>query len=696
MALKDTWVDRVEREFIYPNDVNQIAHAVIDIEENGVGGGTGADGKSAYEIAVDNGFEGTEEEWLESLKGDTGPNGYTPQRGVDYWNAEDKEEIEAYISAEVTDQLAGKAQLQPEYADSVEELEAKGDTSKLYVLPDGYIWAYMKYTEVVDGDPIPDFDNLADPDSDEWLTNHRVDANGVIGSYDGVTLTNTIYCEKGDTIRIKGMTGLIAGMWKSGTWYARKTINAANFGADTTVINEDYTEFQLGWADVTELRVYGALSGKAEDVIVTRNEEITYTTPTETVTKMRWNSTGHAFVPADYEDRIVDLETATLELESRVSNIEEKGSTTGSTTNAVPEYWDEHLAEKITSIKTLQRTGGNDCFSFISICDLHEAQNLGKVTGALARKIMDECNVMFALVLGDITTRLSSATEDELDESFERAFSILNPIMSDALVAQGNHDGAYGSAYERNLPNARIYDTMFRKVGLNRGVHFCDDGMGYYIDDTASRVRYVILNPHNKLETEANYFNTYRYGQSQFNLMVEALLTIPKDNWSILFASHIPPVTEIDRHGDGVVEANLLDAIPEQTLLRNLVEAFNNRSASFSGSYSTVGAWDYVTLSDVDFSKAKGIFIGYFAGHLHADCLFSGGIYNFPVITSRCDGNNENVFVDNGTNVDEMLRDERVKGTTTEQSFDVFTVNKADRKIYATKIGAGIDRVINY
>ena len=28
----------------------------------------GEDGKSAYEVAIDNGFEGTEQEWLESLK----------------------------------------------------------------------------------------------------------------------------------------------------------------------------------------------------------------------------------------------------------------------------------------------------------------------------------------------------------------------------------------------------------------------------------------------------------------------------------------------------------------------------------------------------------------------------------------------------------------------------------------------------
>ena len=36
----------------------------------------GNDGKSAYQEAIDNGFKGTEEEWLESLKGQNG-NGYT-------------------------------------------------------------------------------------------------------------------------------------------------------------------------------------------------------------------------------------------------------------------------------------------------------------------------------------------------------------------------------------------------------------------------------------------------------------------------------------------------------------------------------------------------------------------------------------------------------------------------------------------
>ena len=46
-------------------------------------GEKGKDGKSAYEIALENGFVGTETEWLESLKGADGKDGINGKDGVD-------------------------------------------------------------------------------------------------------------------------------------------------------------------------------------------------------------------------------------------------------------------------------------------------------------------------------------------------------------------------------------------------------------------------------------------------------------------------------------------------------------------------------------------------------------------------------------------------------------------------------------
>ena len=56
-------------------------------------------GKSAYEIAVENGFVGTEAEWLESLHGKDGKAGYAPVKGKDYFTEADKAEMVAAVIA---------------------------------------------------------------------------------------------------------------------------------------------------------------------------------------------------------------------------------------------------------------------------------------------------------------------------------------------------------------------------------------------------------------------------------------------------------------------------------------------------------------------------------------------------------------------------------------------------------------------
>lgn len=62
-----------------------------------LGLGLSACGESAYDIAVKNGFKGTEQEWLESLRGRDGTNGVTPHIGKDgYWYfGESKTEFKA-------------------------------------------------------------------------------------------------------------------------------------------------------------------------------------------------------------------------------------------------------------------------------------------------------------------------------------------------------------------------------------------------------------------------------------------------------------------------------------------------------------------------------------------------------------------------------------------------------------------------
>ena len=83
IKLADTLVPMADFPAVEAKDVEFSDNKTLQEKyDNGeLGGGSGTAGKSAYEIAVDNGFIGTETEWLESLKGsdgDKGDNGTTP------------------------------------------------------------------------------------------------------------------------------------------------------------------------------------------------------------------------------------------------------------------------------------------------------------------------------------------------------------------------------------------------------------------------------------------------------------------------------------------------------------------------------------------------------------------------------------------------------------------------------------------
>lgn len=68
-----------------PDLAAELLARVVELEQNGGPGGTGKDGKSAYEIWLDNGNIGTEEEFLTSLigpEGPTGPAGATGPQGA--------------------------------------------------------------------------------------------------------------------------------------------------------------------------------------------------------------------------------------------------------------------------------------------------------------------------------------------------------------------------------------------------------------------------------------------------------------------------------------------------------------------------------------------------------------------------------------------------------------------------------------
>ena len=244
-----------------------------------------------------------------------GEDGYTPIKGVDYFTDSDREEMRAYVASE----LAKRGQLVPEFAESKEWLKENGDQSKMYVLPDGMIWAYM----LTASEPEPLFDNVLDnaigvdgqpyEGGKGYKEGWRINSSKVEEEVAGNCITGYIPMPdgaKGQTLRFmnmpKGTKSVYILYYKSDFTAGNSiTYESAIYASpdengvySVTLANNDYTAY---------IRV---TAGDMSETIITIDEEIKWSAGG---LGNGWTSTGHAFVPADYEDRIVDLEETTAQ-----------------------------------------------------------------------------------------------------------------------------------------------------------------------------------------------------------------------------------------------------------------------------------------------------------------------------------------------------------------------------------------------
>ena len=241
------------------------------------------------------------------------------------------------LKSDITDIKSGTIQQTPLFANSIDECT---DTTKLYVLPDGYIYAYMytekpAYTNVlttaVDVDNTPYNGGLGYKEGYRYST-----SSGEVES-SATDLTGYIPIRAREdgtipTVRFKNITLNEAGLGMvnsfieyqgndktlgTGTIYT----NGAEYGKSRfdengvyTLTNDDIS----AWG--TAVR-YFRITAKNIDSssIITIDEEIT----DEKVKEYAWTNTGLPFVPADYEDRIVDLEASVEKHETEINTLKE-------------------------------------------------------------------------------------------------------------------------------------------------------------------------------------------------------------------------------------------------------------------------------------------------------------------------------------------------------------------------------------
>lgn len=274
---------------------------------------------------------------------------YTPVKGVDYYTPKEKAEWETFIITEI----AKRGQINLGFVRSIEMCT---DPLKIYVLPDRYVYEAIPVER-------PAYDNVLSTavGTDEKPYNEGLGYKaGLRIKSDGSEVDQPLMCSMGylpvrggDVVRIKNTTKA-SGSGVSGAdfhmfYKADFTVAVSGYYGYYEPENEAYNTKPDDNGVITIVMPANAVYYRYttgvidENTIVTINEPIT----DKTIIVYEWRNAGISFAPADYEGRIVDLETDSENHEDRISEIERKMEN--------GDFEDKTFAERVAAFKDWDR-----------------------------------------------------------------------------------------------------------------------------------------------------------------------------------------------------------------------------------------------------------------------------------------------------------------------------------------------------
>lgn len=676
------------------NDDGELVITLSDSTASNLGVVVGADGKDGIGIP-----------------------GYTPIRGIDYWTEADLASIQSDIATE----LATRSQLKPEFADAVEECT---DDSKLYVLPDNNIYAYMTKHVTLTAPELYD--------KSDCILNARYSGSpGSQVSKNGYFITNLmkvdmslsdpivvrfkggkLWYSAGDKLMLCSSDGTILAttmIYDTKTGTGGAYVHTPEADGDDIIIKLGYvysatTGEEADTAVLQKHSVYDKIGGFRINTCVNSSStaltsdslpdcSVTIDAMSGTKTEIGWMNTGHAFVPADYESRIIAAE------QQIADNTQTLAGLTGSTTDAVPSYWQDSVDGVVNKVKALQDAGGGEIINFAWFSDMHHnpGNDYTKNLGTLCAAVMDECNIPFALMTGDTMSADAVANEQTLLNWLKDAQKVLSPIGSDRLLlARGNHDDVYGTYtdddakiwyYVNKASSKKVWNILHRPQAMDFRRVYGPEGTYFYIDNIPQKTRFIVLDC---FRFDGDGYTdgtagamTSGYGQRQMDWLANEALPKDKPDWCVVIAQHVPPTTILlDPSVPKTV--NYLSSLAGGEVLRGILTAYCNQT-TYSGSY-TGTQFQTVDISADYTSTQTSKILGLFCGHCHAAKQVTDDL-PFPIVTVTS-------AINSNTNYD-STEPKRAAGTDQETAIDIVSIDRATGIIYTTRLGAGEDRIIS-
>ena len=314
----------------------------------------------------------------------------------------------------------------------------------------------------------------------------------------------------------------------------------------------------------------------------------------------------------------------------------------------------------------------------------------GKQAGQALKRLNERCALDFVAHVGDYTTGAYNTTvESAMRDMADYQLLIGSKFPGRQAWCVGNHDDAPYQATANRMSQTQVYAAISRKNLASNGYVPGDAAYGY-MDFPGLRLRLIYLDTHDRRSwgsaqvgagENCTFLNVENISAAQLQWLADHALNFSgvddPSKWSFLIFSHAvlgTSGTYTDPSGT-VHPCNTANAA-------TLLKAYATKK---SGSITHGG----VTVNYNFTAVTPAGIIGCIHGHEHryANEIVGGAFLS--ICCPNIMNGRERVSADGNTYT-------KTAGTANGTSFCVFSINRADKKIYVDHYGPGVDRVFDY
>jgi hypothetical protein len=380
-------------------------------------------------------------------------------------------------------------------------------------------------------------------------------------------------------------------------------------------------------------------------------------------------------------------------------------------------YTQANIDERKADIEALQRAGNT--ITFVTPTDIHVRNEDGDA--GRYNQIRDlimltaQVPIDYITCCGDI---MSYTIEfDGYEPRIEKTARIFNSCRVPWFATRGNHDynsddASYGTnpnvadlnastAYDLIIRNEDWFKSIDSRYNWPSHLEVVFDatnpkGGYFYVDDYAKKHRLIYCNSEEVHDDDlgrpyinAGTLDCFISGAVNTKRQLEFVLNhamnmTGKTDWDVSFYSHQVPYTDADTgdtsefHGYG----------GDQVKIRTVVKAFQEGTALSGYAYALIDTDLHTWISysvTKDFTSQGPIrVIGWFGGHIHADCYRKVDGLNLCVSTNTCASQRTSWTNDPTPTIPAPARNQ----LDLAMSLNVWIVNKDTRTVNMIKVGA--------